>query len=174
MVVLCIALPFLEKVGSGLASPWAKLPVPPSIPVLLLGTGKSASTAVGTIEGDDGVVRIQGDVYIQAADGQVYNYEEGFRTWRPSAAEYVAETTSCDSTGSLWWRKQGECLQAIEENGPRHYFLLDEYGVLWHRRDTAILPSYELCGLVGFAIGIGIVLWKSFTRKPVPPIGLNS
>ncbi len=111
---------------------------------------------------------IQGDVYIQAEDGQMYNYEEGFRTWRPGETEHIAEAVTCESTGSLWWRKQGECLQAGEENGPRHYFLLDEQGVIWHRRDSAILPTYELCGLIGLAVGIGIVFWKWLFHQPGP------
>jgi hypothetical protein len=168
MVGLFLALPFLEKVASGLTSPWEKLPASPSRPVELLGTGKSDGTAVGTIEAADGVVRIQGDVYIQAANGQVYNYEEGFRTWRPGKTEHIAEAVTCASTGSLWWRKQGQCLQAAEENGPSHFFLLDETGVIWHRRDLAILPSYGLCALVGLVISIGIVFWRWLFNRPGP------
>jgi hypothetical protein len=168
IMVLFLALPFLEKVGSGLVSPWQKLPVSPSSPVRLLGTGESAGMAIGTIESDGGVEKIQGDLYIQAADGFVYDYEEGFRTWRPGETEYVTDTTICESTGSLWWRKQGQCLQADEENGPRHYFLLDETGAIWHRRDLAILPSYGFCALVGLAISIGIVIWRWLFNRPGP------
>lgn len=98
MVIACLALPFLEKVCGGLASPWKKLPASPSRPVQLLGTGKSDGMAVGTIEGDDGVVRIQGDVYIQAADGQVYNYEDGV-IWHRRYTAILPSSSLCALIG---------------------------------------------------------------------------
>jgi hypothetical protein len=166
MVALCLLIPLGEEILTGLANPWRALPAPPSRPVELLGTGSALGHGIQVVEGPDSQGYVQGDVYILAEDGLVYNFEEKDQSWRKGLAEHVAQREACTSTGPLLDRKQGECVQGREINGPYHRFLLDEQGVIWHWVDSPpLFPSYLFCGLTGLVCGLVLTLALVISRR---------
>ena len=153
VVLLSMFFPLAETIIDGLLSPWEMLPSPPSQPVQLLGTGADVSRGVDVVLADafqPGYV--QGDLYIQAQDGQVYYYERYDQTWRKDLAEHVHTFESCDSAGPFWDRKAGECVQRSYA-GLTHFFILDQGGDVWYWFDSPQL-SYLFCAAIGLVLGV--------------------
>lgn len=158
-------IPLSEQIWSGFASTWKTLPPPPAKPEQLLGTGTALGYELRVIEGEDQQGYVQGDVYVLAVDGQVYNFEEHDQSWRRGLIEHVASREQCDASGAIWDRKQGECVQGQEYLGPVHRYLLDQDGILWHAIvPPKIFPSYAFCGSAGLVLGILVTIAQK-TRK---------
>jgi hypothetical protein len=150
---LCLGSLYPLVSVSGVFDSWKKLSTAPVQHATLLGTDNFGINA--------------GNIFVQAADGQVYAYSLVGRAWS-TVQQYAIESRDCGKIAMRYWglkRPFDTPYQCTQVRGPgelipppRLIFVLDQEGTLWRWTDAS--PGMLLCGLPFFAVGgllVGLV-----------------